>query len=237
MFNATSPDQVSDEKAIDFIKAYQGTFSFLLSLKSYYFKNHFLSAAQLNGVKKCVIADQKFQAKKDLPPVLNAPSYTIAQNTIIKVGRRFAKELGNQVGLDDKGHFAYKIVNVLGETAKAFRLELQATGQRSSFCSCCGRTLTDAYSVQNGIGPICAKKYGIFNAEELDTKLALTHSITTWLPKSALKLRITQGVETPDNLENDDNDGEQQSGDDLHHDGADAERNVFHMPNGEEVRN
>jgi hypothetical protein len=33
----------------------------------------------------------------------------------------------------------------------------KATGQ----CSCCGRQLTDPASIENGIGPICAEKWGL----------------------------------------------------------------------------
>lgn len=35
-----------------------------------------------------------------------------------------------------------------------------AYGRRTGNCSCCGRKLTDKLSVANGIGPICADKYG-----------------------------------------------------------------------------
>ena len=36
----------------------------------------------------------------------------------------------------------------------------QAHGHQTGDCSCCGRTLTDPSSVANGIGPICAGKFG-----------------------------------------------------------------------------
>lgn len=35
-----------------------------------------------------------------------------------------------------------------------------ATGRLLGSCSCCGRTLTDQVSIDMGIGPICAGKYG-----------------------------------------------------------------------------
>jgi hypothetical protein len=40
-----------------------------------------------------------------------------------------------------------------GESAKAF-------GFRTGNCSCCGRTLTNGESIDLGIGPICAEKFG-----------------------------------------------------------------------------
>lgn len=34
-------------------------------------------------------------------------------------------------------------------------------GQRTGSCSCCGRTLTNGASIEAGIGPICAEKWGL----------------------------------------------------------------------------
>ncbi len=33
-------------------------------------------------------------------------------------------------------------------------------GKVSGECSCCGRELTDPQSISQGIGPICARKFG-----------------------------------------------------------------------------
>ena len=35
-----------------------------------------------------------------------------------------------------------------------------AYGKRTGICACCGRELTDPESIERGIGPICAEKYG-----------------------------------------------------------------------------
>jgi hypothetical protein len=35
-----------------------------------------------------------------------------------------------------------------------------AYGKRTGACSCCGRELTNGESIDRGIGPICAEKYG-----------------------------------------------------------------------------
>lgn len=37
---------------------------------------------------------------------------------------------------------------------------LQAYGQKTGQCGCCGRTLTHPTSVKLGIGPVCAGRYG-----------------------------------------------------------------------------
>ncbi|MCP4127366.1 MAG: hypothetical protein GY753_09920, partial [Gammaproteobacteria bacterium] len=38
--------------------------------------------------------------------------------------------------------------------------EAKAYGQRTGSCCCCGRELTDGKSIEAGIGPICASKWG-----------------------------------------------------------------------------
>ena len=45
--------------------------------------------------------------------------------------------------------------------AKDPRGEAIKHGKMTGACSCCGRTLTDATSVEMGIGPICAEKWGL----------------------------------------------------------------------------
>ena len=37
----------------------------------------------------------------------------------------------------------------------------QDYGRRTGQCSCCGRELTDPVSIANGLGPICAEKWGL----------------------------------------------------------------------------
>ena len=49
-----------------------------------------------------------------------------------------------------------KVVDVASDPAAAAK----AFGLRTGSCSCCGRTLTDGTSIDLGIGPICASKYG-----------------------------------------------------------------------------
>jgi hypothetical protein len=48
---------------------------------------------------------------------------------------------------------------VMGLIADPFAA-VDGYGRRTGNCACCGRTLTAAESVDSGIGPICAKKWG-----------------------------------------------------------------------------
>lgn len=79
------------------------------------------------------------------------------------------------------------------ETTKAVKLFGKGTiTKHLGFCSICGRTLTEKTSIQTGIGPVCAEKYGIdratYNAADAqkiaDTIQAI--SINTWVPKSCI---------------------------------------------------
>lgn len=46
-------------------------------------------------------------------------------------------------------------------TARDPRAAAIAYGQRTGTCSCCGRELTRHSSIDAGIGPVCATKWGL----------------------------------------------------------------------------
>ena len=52
---------------------------------------------------------------------------------------------------------AAQVASLMSDPAKA----LDAYGRRTGNCGCCGRPLTAAESVERGIGPICAGKFGL----------------------------------------------------------------------------
>jgi hypothetical protein len=52
---------------------------------------------------------------------------------------------------------AAQVASLMSDPAKA----LDAYGRRTGNCGCCGRPLTAAESVERGIGPICAEKFGL----------------------------------------------------------------------------
>lgn len=69
-------------------------------------------------------------------------------------GRLYAKEL-----IDNR----FEYVQAMGEIARHGRRlaleEAKSYGQLYGTCCLCGRTLTDETSIENGIGPVCAKKF------------------------------------------------------------------------------
>jgi hypothetical protein len=54
-----------------------------------------------------------------------------------------------------------KLAPALSDIAADPRGEAVRYGQRTGTCSCCGRTLTVGKSIEAGIGPICAEKWGL----------------------------------------------------------------------------
>lgn len=61
-------------------------------------------------------------------------------------------------GLDSR--LSDDVKAVLNEAAKDPLSVAIRYGKESGECSCCGRELTDPTSIERGIGPICATKYG-----------------------------------------------------------------------------
>jgi hypothetical protein len=61
-------------------------------------------------------------------------------------------------GLDSR--LSDEVKAVLNEAAKDPLTVAIRYGKVSGECSCCGRELTDPQSIERGIGPICATKYG-----------------------------------------------------------------------------
>jgi hypothetical protein len=81
-------------------------------------------------------------------------------------GSIYVKEDGEYLGKITNGKF-YAVRTCDGErkdrvvkAAADPEASAVAYGKRTGECSCCGRTLTDPESVERGIGPICADKYG-----------------------------------------------------------------------------
>jgi hypothetical protein len=67
-------------------------------------------------------------------------------------GHLYAKKL-SETGTFE---FAQGAVRKLGAAKKLTKEEAGAYGKLYGKCICCGRTLTDEYSIEHGIGPVCA---------------------------------------------------------------------------------
>lgn len=162
--------------AVEWLRSYDGNFEFLRSCKSFLNTRGYLSDGQLGGVMKC------YARNKDLPaPIL-------LDDATITVTKGFAKHsLRPQTGLD-LIHYNFKVFKILRETARAYQLEVRATAKPTSACCVCGIRLTNPASIRNGIGPVCAEKYGVPHWQNLETELeGVAHTFTAWIPKKSIK--------------------------------------------------
>lgn len=110
-------------------------------------------AAARNGLKRPVLRYDGFQVSRAPDHGKNAGSLYVKHTNGAYLGKILnGKYLPTQDGL---GY----VVNVVAAMNDPLASAI-AYGRRTGKCSCCGRTLTDKHSVANGIGPICAEKYG-----------------------------------------------------------------------------
>lgn len=93
-----------------------------------------------------------------------------AAGLVINRASDFGKNPGALYVKSDEGDYLGKIIGTdyTGKPAPSLtaiaadpRGEAIKYGQRTGTCSCCGRTLTNEGSIEAGIGPICASKWGL----------------------------------------------------------------------------
>lgn len=112
-----------------------------------------LQSARSNGIKRPKL-------------ILNNFKFTMASATGSNPGAVYVREGEEYLGKIMNGKLI--CAEVCGDQRKQVIVELAANpmaaatahGLRTGICSCCGRALTNKQSVELGIGPICAGKYG-----------------------------------------------------------------------------
>lgn len=174
---------------VAWLRAYSGTFEFYVSLKMQLAAKGKLSPKQIDSVRRAIARDEQ----KAIERVSQV--FTLDAGDVLRVSKWLAHELARKAGLA-RPHFVVEVVRVEAETPKAYKLDVRLSAQRTSVCSICGIKLTNAESVTNGIGPICAEKVGVgysgASLEELAEKLKTTAVVNTWVPKGAIKERVTK---------------------------------------------
>ena len=76
-------------------------------------------------------------------------------------GNLYAKRLELDLLSNDKPRFVYSkgAITALAPTHRMSREDAKAFGVETGICCVCGAFLTDAKSVAEGIGPVCAKRF------------------------------------------------------------------------------
>jgi hypothetical protein len=175
---------------IAWLRNYKGTFPFYLDLRNQFDRRGSLSEGQWASLTKAVERD-----RARLPKPASAPrTFTIKEGEKIIVSKWAANKVAREAGCTFP-HFGLEVVKVLDETEKAYKLEVKLAAMRTSRCCVCGLKLTNAQSVEEGIGPICADRWNILKGDalkQLAEKLREFRNVTTWLPKSTVKERLSE---------------------------------------------
>jgi len=145
---------VTEVKAVEMtddmkkIAAYDGDNSFVIELKGKLVQYGRLSDKQISAALK--------QINKTVVHKMNVP----AAGDTIKVGRKVGQNLKEQYGLKFNP-VLLDITKVLAFSAKAVKFSGKMTVKRGNVCVCCGKELTDEFSMITGMGKTCSKHMGI----------------------------------------------------------------------------
>ena len=169
--------------AYRWLMAYEGDFGYLLDVRSRLSPRRGLSEGQASGVMNCMAAEARRKAPAVTPAgapvrrleIEDSGVYKLPDGTICKVQANrektkvYAKrlvEIGGQRATESGAriHAEYQyeaglVQRVAAEGVKLTLAEAKALSIRYAFCIRCGRKLTDAQSVEQGMGPICIQYF------------------------------------------------------------------------------
>jgi hypothetical protein len=182
---AKKVELTEDEKKI---QSYTGQNSFIKDLQSKLEKYGKLSEKQVSAALNQI---QK-EIDKENTIKLNVP----AEGDTIIVGRRIGQKLKETYGLKFNPTLL-DITKVLGISPKAVKFSGKMTVKRGDICVCCGKTLTDEFSMLTKMGKTCSKHMGVeyitdksqadrFREEYLK-RVEEIGEMEFWVPKSQIK--------------------------------------------------
>ena len=182
---AKKVELTEDEKKI---QSYEGDNSFVKEIQSKLNQYGKLTEKQVSAA---VAQIQKEEYKKSVIK-MNIP----AEGDTIIVGRRVGQNLKEAYGLKFNPTLL-DITKVLGVSPKAVKFSGKMTVKRGDICVCCGKTLTDEFSMLTKMGKTCAKHMGVeyitdksqadrFREEYL-AKVEEIGEMEFWVPKSQIK--------------------------------------------------
>lgn len=182
------------------LDAYKGNFDFYLSLKRQLQDKGTLSEKQIACIQRAIANDQ---ARGVATPDAPKQEFSIKPGTVVVISKFIANRIAAEAGYA-RAHRAFEILEVEGETAKAYRAKVRFSAKRTSHCGVCGLVLENAVSIAAGIGPICADKLGIPHGEgslgALESVLP-TVEMMVWIPKKSIKERSDEPVSAEPQVE------------------------------------
>lgn len=166
---------------------YTGENSFVKEIASKFKKYATLSEKQVSAA----INQIQKEEDKERTIRMNWP----IEGESIKITRKVGEELKKTYGLQFNP-IILDITKLMAVSPKAVQFEAKMTVKRGKVCTCCGRTLTDEFSMLTGIGKLCAKHIGVsyitdrsqaerFRNEYLN-KVEEIGEMVFWIPKSQI---------------------------------------------------
>lgn len=143
-------EELSEE--IQSIAKYEGTSTFVLDIKRKLLEFGTLTENQKSTVLRAIQKeeDKKRTFQLDIPTV----------GETIKVGRTIGQGLREKYGLKFNP-ILIDITNVVSISPKAVKFTGKMTIKRGDVCMCCGKTLTDEFSMLTKLGKQCAGHMGV----------------------------------------------------------------------------
>lgn len=126
---------------------YKGENSFVKEIASKFQKFGTLTSKQIE------VASKQIQKEKDKEETLEMNWATPGET--LKIGRKIGQDLREKYGLEFNP-VLLDITRLLAVSPKAVKFAAKMTVKRGDVCMCCGRTLTDEFSMLTKMGKICA---------------------------------------------------------------------------------
>lgn len=169
------------------IMDYTGENSFVKEIASKFKKYATLSEKQVSA------AINQIQKEEDKERTIRMNWPVIGDS--IKITRKVGEELKKTYGLQFNP-IILDITKLMAVSLKAVQFEAKMTVKRGKVCTCCGRTLTDEFSMLTGIGKLCAKHIRVpyitdrsqaerFRNEYLE-RVEEIGKMVFWIPKSQI---------------------------------------------------
>jgi uncharacterized protein (DUF433 family) len=166
---------------------YTGENSFVKEIASKFKKYATLSEKQVSA------AINQIQKEEDKERTIRM-NWPVIGDTI-KITRKVGEELKKTYGLQFNP-IILDITKLMAVSPKAVQFEGKMTIKRGKVCTCCGRTLTDEFSMLTGIGKLCAKHIRVdyitdrsqaerFRNEYLE-RVEEIGKMVFWIPKSQI---------------------------------------------------
>ena len=166
---------------------YTGENSFVKEISSKFKKYGTLTEKQI------LAAVNQIQKEEDKERTIRM-NWPITGETI-KITRKVGEELKKTYDLKFNP-ILIDVTRLKGVSPKAVQFVGKMTVKRGKVCVCCGRTLTDEFSMLTGIGKLCAKHIGVpyitdksqaerFRKEYLD-RVEEIGEMEFWIPKSQI---------------------------------------------------